>query len=371
MPKGQVYHVPLSGPELYKRFVGGSTVLTWAPPTLVTPTTVTVPVGGQLELKNDTDYIINARAAKTTEPIRIRGGRNIHLIGAHIEISGIDAPSEIASVGVNIEENPFTTSDPVRAGGASVDGRTVHIEGVRIDGTSLSQGIRTDAPTAIIQLQNIYVGTVRFKNSDHRDGTNNLPINHPDIIQTYGSQKELRIDRFTGSSAYQGLFFKEDHTDRVMGPMRLRRVNVKAVEVAGVEQDGAAGFSYAGMRMITKANASSGLLHLDPGTVWVQSHPNNGWAGGSFKRVRYWDTATLAYVSDPVLGTGVFTDALHDDSSVATTGTDGIGTFATLGTEIVNWSGTAAGRVYSGVPSNGDYVTANSVGMGYVSPGYA
>lgn len=34
--------------------------------------------------------------------------------------------------------------------------------------------------------------------------------NHPDIIQTRGGVGELRIDHLTGSTDYQGLYFKND-----------------------------------------------------------------------------------------------------------------------------------------------------------------
>ena len=515
--------------------MAASDKLTWAPPDTTGWNTVEVPAtGGQILLTADT---VLTAPNKVTANVRIRSSHSVVWTGGHIEISGLDAPSEIDSCGLNIEEHSTN---------AGVDGRIVHIEGLRIDGDSLGQGIRTDAPTTVLQIQNIHVGTCRFKNCDHRDGTNGVAINHPDILQTYGGQKELRIDKLTGSSAYQGVFLKEDHSDAPKGLMQFRRVNVHATEVAGVEQDGATGYTYAGHRMLSKYDALSGPLRLDSDTVWVEHHINSGWNAGSFYRDRYWDAAagsggfasnvqhygwngttvegwtgasgaishqtalvqegtgaiqlekafgatgfdsvrsydaasardfsangnvlalwvhvptgtpganwrgrlgiyrqstgalveappaaevalTLgswtqvtwdlsatnvtgagddtglladvkrlhfrvggddvgatvvvsiddyaqgslssggAYVDEAPPGNAVFADAVHNDGGATTVASDGTGTYATLGPEVVRWDGTGSGKVYSGTPAGGDYVLATDVGLAYTSPGY-
>lgn len=275
--------------------------LQWAPPDTTGWTTLDATAGGRFTLDVNTDYIVNASAKVTTNgshsdgALWIEGGRGLHIKGLHLEVAGFlsNSPGEQAAAGLLIQDHQ---------GGGSVDGRIVHIEGLRIDGDSLTNGIRTDCPTAIAQIQNCYIGECGFLNCDHRDGTRGVAKNHPDILQTYGSQKELRVSGLTGTSMYQGIFLKEDHVDSVYGPMYLKHVNVHASErshlttPAIAEKDGATGYAYAGHRMMKLYPANAGSLRLDDGTVWVDGHPNNGWAGGgAFERVRYWTSTGTAY----------------------------------------------------------------------------
>lgn len=255
---------------------GGVVPLTWPAPSTAGYTDWTIPAtGGEQHLDPAVDYRILA-PSKITGPVRLRGGRNVVWVGGHVELSGLNAPAEADSAGVSVENHPTL---------APVAGRIVHVEGLRLDGLSLTQGVRWNAPSTIIQLANLHVARVTFKNCDHRDGTSGLPINHPDVLQGYGPAQEVRVDGLTGSSMYQGIFLNQ--TTVTTFPVKLRRVNLKAVEVAGVEQDGATGFSYAGHRMLTKIDEQTGPLHLDSGTVWVQHHPNAGWTdSGGFKKVR-------------------------------------------------------------------------------------
>ena len=92
-------------------------------------------------------------------------------------------------------------------------------KGLLIRGADLSEGIQIDAPKAVVQLQSVGIFNI------HARDQLNFSDNHPDLIQTYGNVKELRIDRFTGSTDYQGFFFVTSFNGP-HGPVVLRRVNL-------------------------------------------------------------------------------------------------------------------------------------------------
>jgi hypothetical protein len=329
---------------------------------------------GTYNLYSNVDYVIST-PYRLDGAVHLRGGRNVVWIGGHIHIpyqgAGPVAPANRR--GLVISDIDDGGGDPVRYG-YSPAGRIVHVEGLLIDGPDLAEGINTNAPKAVIQLQNIRVQDVHFRNSDDRDGTNGWAANHPDVLQTWGSQKELRVDGLTGTSAYQGLYLQEDSVDRVRGAMYMRRVNIRAYQ-----QPGDDGQAYAGHRMLNWVGASIGTLYLDTGTVWVGHHSASGWNQASpnpsgttsFWRTRYWSAASSTHVAEPPPGGAVFTDALGSPTSL-TVGADATGTFARWSSsQVRNWQATGDGRVYSGTPAQGDYVPAASVGLRYVSPGYA
>lgn len=73
----------------------------------------------------------------------------------------------------------------------------VHIEGIYFEGAvagSETDAIAASAPSATIQMQNIYVNRIRGSQSG----------NHADMFQPWGGVKAYRVDRFTGYSNYQG-----------------------------------------------------------------------------------------------------------------------------------------------------------------------
>ena len=164
---------------------------TWAPPRLTLPTTIDVGrEGGQFDLQSGRDYVVKV-GRRLTDQVRLVGGRNIVLIGGHITIPWAGADASISSrLGLYLKG---------RTG-------TVHVEGLLIDnaGGDLTEGIQINAPDAVVQIENC-----RIKGIHARDEVN-FTDNHPDLIQPWGGVKALRVDRFTGSSDYQGILLKED-----------------------------------------------------------------------------------------------------------------------------------------------------------------
>ena len=340
--------------------------LTWAPPAgweNYEPAYLSAS-GGYLELDPQKDYRIVAPDV-VEGLVSIRGGRNVVWIGGHIRIANA-GPSDVGTQrrGLVISDSPSAPS---------VEGRIVHLEGLLFDGDDLAEGINTNAPAAIIQIQNVHVAGVRIRGADDRDGTGIYERgNHSDVVQIWGSQHELRIDGLTGSSNYQGFFLEETADDRKRNPLRLRRINLKAISEVGED-----GYTYAGHRMYRWLPEDVGQQFIDNGTVWMQHHPEGGWAGGYSYKVAY-RNASGVLVPDPPPGNAEFRDTVAPMFPLV--GTDAIGTYAYWPTSetvtvngqpgVVSWDGSSPGRIYSGTPPGGDYVPASSVGLGYVSPGY-
>ena len=196
-----------------------SAPLTWAPPLLENPQTIEIakviqeratwgsPAHVKLEL--DKDYIIKMPPEPLTTKggLGISGGRNVVLIGGEIRFEDI-SPEESTA----LERRAVYIN---RATG------TVHIEGLLITGQSPAEGFNVDLrePNAILQIQNVRVENLRGTREGH----------HADVVQTWAGPAELRIDRLTGTSDYQGCFlapfqhFKEAEVKQ----FEFRRMNLK------------------------------------------------------------------------------------------------------------------------------------------------
>lgn len=181
--------------------------LRWPAPRLAEPRVVQVrDGGGTIRLAPHRDYrIVLREPLSDVGGLKIVGGRNVVLIGGHITIP---------------PAGPRATAGDRR--GLLIAGQTgtVHIEGLLIDdaGGDLSEGINIAAPRAIVQIQNTRVAGVHAR--DEKGFTDN----HPDVIQTYGGVRELRVNRLTGTTTYQGLFLRGD-SDPV-GRVELSKVNI-------------------------------------------------------------------------------------------------------------------------------------------------
>jgi hypothetical protein len=179
--------------------------LTWPPPRLDSPKTITLTDGDDaLDLESSQDYVLKMPARKKAGHLRIAGGRNVVLIGGW---STMPAGRERGEVNFLVLDKPDT-----------IIGRIVHIEGVKIDGSGggSSDAFRINAPRTIVQLQNIRATGIIFDTKIRQ---------HSDLVQTGGGCRELRIDRFTGSSQFQGFYLAQDKGPN--GRLDLRHVNLR------------------------------------------------------------------------------------------------------------------------------------------------
>jgi hypothetical protein len=181
--------------------------LRWPAPRLERPEVIDVGADGRVpRLAPGRDYrIVLRRTVRAVGGLSLIGGRNVVVEGGHITIP---------------PAGPQATGGDRR--GLLIEGQTgtVHVEGLLIDnaGGDLSEGINIAAPRAIVQIQNTRVAGVHA-----RDETG-FTDNHPDVIQTYGGVRELRVNRLTGTTTYQGLFLRGDSAP--VGRVELSKVNI-------------------------------------------------------------------------------------------------------------------------------------------------
>jgi hypothetical protein len=224
--------------------------LRWPPPALHEPRTVRVGGdGGELWLKPGRDYRV-----KLTAPVRalgglvIHGGRNVVLVGGRITIP---------------DAGPAPTPQDRRA--LYLDGQTgvVHLEGLLVDdsGGDLSEGIQIAAPRAIVQIQN-----VRMEGVHARDPVG-FSDNHPDLIQPGGGVRELRVHRFTGTTAGQGFFLVGERAP-------IGRVELSEVNIVGLR--GARVLLWKRCTRPYPAPCTGPDFPLETADVWVRPPPGGG-----------------------------------------------------------------------------------------------
>lgn len=206
---------------------------------------------------------------------------------------------------------------------------SVFLEGLDVNMTSLNNDVvdwggrqLTDAngPT----YPDLYIQNCRFYNVHGSLGTT-----HADIVQAQGPVGRLFVDKLTGSSNYQGFQLAPQ---KPITSVSLSRVNLSYTG-PGEEQE---------------------VTYL----LWFLDNES---------QTPYPVTLNRVYVN-PRSGQTVAANAVWPNSAQT-----GFGAYANPdGT--VTWPANGpmqvAGVVTPGVPPNGDFVPANSVGAGYVSPGY-
>lgn len=297
----------------------GGDLLTWAPPALMSPIELRIDSGviqargsNKWTLDNTRDYRVTLGDVSTTfGGVVFSGGRNVVVMGGHITV-------------------PWAgTSPTIEARRALFFYRqvgTVHVEGTLIDnaGGDLSEGIQIDAPQAIVQIQNVRVTGI------HARDQVNFTDNHPDLIQPYGGVRELRVDRFTGSTDSQGIFLRAAYAP--IGKVDLRRVNMVG--------------THANLKRILHHYAGeTGTMPTSLSDVWITPAP-----GEDLYR------SVLAETRDGV----VYTHTMSSDWLMASWPNykDAAGNLV------------ISGAVRAGLPPSGEWVPASGVGVGYVSPGY-
>ena len=282
--------------------------LRWAPPALTKPITLLLGTGNTTNyLKADQDYILKLPAKKKVGYTYLIGGRNIEIIGGYITLPKTSDTSNGA---------------PSRAIYIKDATGVVHVEGVLIDasGGGMSDGIDISAPLATVQVENVRVdGVYGYSNQFHAD-----------VVQPFGGVKDLRIDKLTGYTGYQGLTIDEDLG--AIGAAELHRVNLVAT----------------GTQIWGSGNNGGYLIWMVHGNQCQPNFPV------SFDNVYVKPRATLA--------NGVWPPATTQTACPASvTANDAVATFPKL---------PASGYVTKGMPPLGDYVPAGVAGLSYQSPGY-
>jgi len=220
--------------------------LRWPPPRLHDPTAVSAgdaprsgDIAHQLTLSPTRDYLVRMPARALSGGLVIQGGHNVVLIGGEIDV-------------------PMQPGDPPSSNsrrGLYLTGQTgtVHIEGLSIQGPDLSEGINlSEDKGAAVQLENIRVEGV------HARDESGFTDNHPDVLQTWAGPAELRVDRLSGSTDYQGFFLAPNEFGSQPPP---RQVLLSRVDLRG------ANCCYGYLLWLE----GSFPIHLDD--VWVTPHP--------------------------------------------------------------------------------------------------
>lgn len=305
---------PTPAPVMPPPTESGGPRLSWAPPALEAPETIALEPGATTtDLEPDRDYILTIPRTGKGDTF-VRGGRNIVIIGGHISTGRGQAPWS------SPEHRALYFADTTG---------TIHVEGVLIDDIDSGQGdgIAIAAPGAVLQVQNVRITGLTGKEQG----------NHADVLQLWGGVKEVRVDRLTGSTDYQGLHVQPD-----LGP--IGRVTIRNANVSSTS-------STAGNWLIWLATGSNscqtaGQMNLDD--VYVTPRPGRS-LGDSV-----WPPSDPADAGDARNPVQTCLSALSADGAELS--------FPALPR--------ITGVVRQGPPQDGDFVPEGVAGPDYVSPGY-
>lgn len=183
--------------------LGGAGLLKFAPPTLSSPSTITVPAGTSkytCVMTAGVDYIVNLPATPRGQVV-LQGGRNVRLIGGEIA-----SQASFMSLGTEDERDKANRGIKIENGsnGSGTAARTIHIEGVKFSGPNFSDPIHIADRTEnnlTVQIQNCHINGIIY------GGNTRPPNSHSDAIQCYGGPAVLKVDRFRADHCtYQGIF---------------------------------------------------------------------------------------------------------------------------------------------------------------------
>jgi hypothetical protein len=247
-----------------------------------------------LNLDPSRDYVLNLPSTPVIPGddggLYINGGHNVVVIGGELYFNKTSGMTETNGRVAAIFNNTGT----------------VHFEGLWAHGPGIVEGIQNYSAGSIVQVEEC-----RF---DHLRGSESTY--HSDLFQ-FGVGNELRIDHFTGSSSYQGLFITN-----MSGHVYAKNVNI---------------YGDAGADMLT-------------------------WQGSSY--VPWTIQAFYLNVADSTsLGVHVWPSIYGTSPFQAQVGADGS----------VSWPSPVdiSGSVLKGAPASGDFVPSGLAGPAYRSPGYA
>jgi len=316
--------------------------LAWRPPLLTAPSTISLeglqPTGsGNVDLRLDPtrDYVVKlgsaGRPGELATGLALTGGRNVVIVGGRITCQDIVDSNLSRGRGIEIWDNKGT----------------VHIEGVLF--ANCGTGIAISAPESVVQVQNS-----RFEDVDSP-----YDLMHPDVIQTWRGPKEIRIDGLTADFSSKGLLWMSVNGQF---PRRVdqRRINFRLWSKGGATPNGPHHFTW----------------HVSPTTrstcqaCWTET----GWFRNAFPRRLQdgWGTFADASGATPFIPyrlvrgrtkVEVRSEAQHN----ALKGDLG----RRQGDFMERLDPSLAGERWTwGIPPGGDFVPADRVGPGYISPGY-
>jgi hypothetical protein len=342
--------------SLYVIFRGrAASTLTWAPPGYPDYSGyVTVDLaagGGAVDLDDSKDYHLVPPSTPISGHTDVEGGRNIVTMGGHCHIPD---KSHGASA---ISRRCITFRDD----GGETSGRVIHLEGWYADGPDLTEGIDLAVPSAVVQIQNVRIEKIVARGTDDLMDQNEYAGegSHPDLLQPFGGPGRFGL---TSSPAAADISISGCAGIR----WRTPRWKTRGISSVGSTQrpsriwptdDGKTYYGHSGWGWYKDQTPR---LFLDDGTVWHKHHPGSSTATfkGSFRNNEWTD-------EDPdyepqIAADSIGTYAYYSDKATNVNGLPAVR----------NFDDTAFGRIYSGLPPNGDYVPKGGVGIGYVSPGY-
>jgi len=298
-------------------------LLSWAPPTLVSPTVLDLSdaafVTGTQYFYATTQDLRLTMSSPINKRLTIRGGRNIVMIGGEWT----------APIAHCIEFRDDT--------GQTTGSRTIHIEGVLCNNPNTLDFdfIRSAGTTITLQIQNCRVEGLRGTSA----GT------HADMIQSIngvngansGGFAALRVDGFTGAGNYQGIFIA-DH-DSTHGPVTLRRCQ---------------------MDIVDGLNDQTGIYWSDGSFL----------SGGPFSFTTTLDRVYVRVAADHTVANHGLKPSLTDPRGA---------TYRCVQSgDQITWPSLPAASAITGAVTDGkitwpstDFVPSGTPGMSYVSPGYA
>jgi hypothetical protein len=331
-----------------------SNKLKWSPPVQVSPTTVSVPVGGLTQTFGATqDVILTMPGSTVTGQIACSGGRNVRIVGGRMDGSGLTEGGTVNSCVIN-----WDRMGPIDGGQTGV--QSLFVEGVDIDLSGQHDldmfwvgGENSSATAAgvgaakwnrpILYLQNCRLAGALWSGGGH----------HPDVIQKNRPLAGVRIDKCTVTWSYQGIFLppQEGTVDWWQGGTPFNdfdRLNL----IARSDRSAYGLWMNYDTNGGTAFNVPAPLPNTVLGNVWIE-----GKAGDTLG-------SNLVY---PRVGTGVTVDTPVNSNP------GDIGMILAGDSLSGTWPAAARiqGTIRKGIPPGGDFCSVGVPGLSYSSPGYA
>lgn len=319
-----------------KTSVPSTAKLNWAPPAQTNPTVVNVPTTGISRTFAATeDAILVLPSSVVTGQIGTTGGRHIRIIGGKIgggsatfsgtyAIVARDLRGSIFIEGIDNDFSQLTDKDNITVTGYSPKGTN------RVGWTYPS----------------VYIQNSRIMGSKWSGGSF-----HPDIYQKQGAQGTLYMDKVTAEASYQGLQVSSTTFSSGPAPQELYVEGLNDMEVRRTNLRHRADHTVGYLAWFAwDAGQNGSFTGEDPFPIRLSDFWVEGIPGHTLGSNLLWPRVTT------------------------TQGENGQDPHMILAPDGLSATWTAAslitGTARKGNPPGGDFVPANSVGIGYVSPGY-